>query len=371
MSKELKNRVLILTEKYTKCKREKEEIEKQFNEYKSKNMSIIFEEKELLQKKFDSINSLYSDMKSEHENKIDDLTKKIKALVNKNIKYQQKILNLENEKNEIKVQKEKIKEENEKLENENEELKEMVNNLMDENEHLDVQKKNLISKLNFHKHKKISNFFNENDFDNYIHAVYLINEDDVNEDVQILNYEENENNNDSENSFNNSIDSPNKEEIEDSCIMFLNNKRIKFRFVFNFYKPGKYTFKFAFIKNLTDASHLFDGCSKLIHIDFSNFNTHKIIDMNNMFFGCEQLKSLDLTGFNTIKVENMSEMFSGCEQLRYINLSSFKTFKVRSTFKMFYNVPDECKVITRNRGLLKEKNKIYDDDDDDDANDDF
>ena len=53
-------------------------------------------------------------MKSEHENKIDDLTKKIKALVNKNIKYQQKILNLENEKNEIKEQKEKIKEENEK-----------------------------------------------------------------------------------------------------------------------------------------------------------------------------------------------------------------------------------------------------------------
>ena len=38
---------------------------------------------------------------------------------------------------------------------------------------------------------------------------------------------------------------------------------------------------------------------------------------------------------------------------------------------MFYNVPDECKVITRNRGLLKEKNKIYDDDDDDDVNDDF
>ena len=44
MSKELKNRVIILTEQYTKCKREKEEIEKQFNEYKSKNMSIIFEE---------------------------------------------------------------------------------------------------------------------------------------------------------------------------------------------------------------------------------------------------------------------------------------------------------------------------------------
>ena len=134
MSKELKNRVIILTEQYTKCKREKEEIEKQFNEYKSKNMSIIFEEKELLQKKFDSINSLYSDMKSEHENEIDDLTKTIRELVNKNIIYQQKILNLENEKNEIKEQKEKIKEENEKLENENEELKEMVNNLMDENE---------------------------------------------------------------------------------------------------------------------------------------------------------------------------------------------------------------------------------------------
>ena len=357
MAKELRNRVLILTEKYIKCKREKEEIEKQYNEYKSKNSIIFDEEKELLQKKLDSINLLYSNIKTENENKIDDLTKTIRELINKNITYKQTIVNLENEKKEINEQKEKIKEENERLENENEELKEMVDNLIDENERLDDQKRSLISKLNFHKHNKISNFFNENDFDNYIHAVYLINEDEVNEDIQILNYERNDN--DSENSFD-SNNSPNKEEIEDSCIMFLNNKRVNFRFVFNFYKPGKFTFKFAFKKNLTDASHLFAECSNLIHIDFSNFNTHKIIDMNNMFYGCEQLKSLDLTNFNTTKVEDMSEMFSGCQQLRYINLSSFKTFKVRSTFQMFYYVPDDCKVITRNKGLLKEKNKIYD-----------
>ena len=361
MTKELKNRVLILTEKYTKCKREKEDIEKQFNEYKSKYMSIIFEN-ELLQKKFNTTNSSNPNMKSENENKIDDLTKKIKELVNKNIQYEQKILNLEKEKNEIKEQKEKIKEEKEKLTNENEELKEMVNNLMQENEQLDVQKRN------FHQFKTIPNFFNENDFDNYIHAEYLINEDDVNEDVQLLNYEENDN--DPQNPFNNPYDSPNKKEIEDSCIMFFNNKRIKFRFFFNFYKPGKYTFKFAFIKNLTNASHLFDECSNLIHIDFSHFKTDKIIDMNNMFFGCEQLQSLDLTSFNTIKVEDMSEMFSHCEQLKYINLSSFKTFNVKSTFKMFHKVPNECKVITSNRGLLKEKNKIYEDDDDDDDDDD-
>ena len=85
--------------------------------------------------------------------------------------------------------------------------------------------------------------------------------------------------------------------------------------------------------------------------------------MSNMFEGCVNLKSLDLSNFNTTKVEDMSQMFCGCEQLKYINLSSFKTFKVRSTFQMFYYVPDDCKVITRNKGLLKEKNKIYDDDD--------
>ena len=76
MNKELRNRVIILTEQYIKCKREKEEIEKKYKEYKSQNMNIIFdEEKEILQKKFDSINQLYSNIKSEHENKIDDLTK--------------------------------------------------------------------------------------------------------------------------------------------------------------------------------------------------------------------------------------------------------------------------------------------------------
>jgi len=361
MNKELRNRVIILTEQYIKCKREKEEIEKKYKEYKSQNMNIIFdEEKEILQKKFDSINELYSNRESEHKIEIEDLSKTIKTLVNNNIQYKQKIVNLENEKKELNEENEKIKEENEKLQNENEELKIILDNLREDNERLDDERRSLISKLNFNKNQKISNFFDENDFDNYIHAVYLIDESEVNEDIQILNYERNDD--ESDNSIS-SEENLQKQFIEESCLMFLNNKRVTFRFIFNFYKPGKFTFKLVFKKNLTDGSYLFSNCSNLIHIDFSHFNTHKIVDMSNMFEGCVNLKSLDLSNFNTTKVEDMSQMFCGCEQLKYINLSSFKTFKVRSTFQMFYYVPDDCKIITRNKGLLKEKNKIYDDDD--------
>ena len=37
-----------------------------------------------------------------------------------------------------------------------------------------------------------------------------------------------------------------------------------------------------------------DGCSSLIFLNLSNFNTNKVINMNNMFDGCSSLIFLNL-----------------------------------------------------------------------------
>ena len=45
---------------------------------------------------------------------------------------------------------------------------------------------------------------------------------------------------------------------------------------------------------IDDYQHIFDECSDITEIDFSNFNTSKVIYMNYMFYGCPLLTSLDI-----------------------------------------------------------------------------
>ena len=361
MAKELENRVIVITELYQKIKREKEELEKEYNEYKLNNPIDLENEneKEILQRKYNMLYDLFIKNKNiNYQEEIDNLKTKIKDLKEKNIINVNTISELE-EKNDlykkrIKILEEKydnyfqISEKLEMLENENKELNVKINHLKVENNNLENQNNKLVSQLNFYKYNKVSNHFNDNDFNNYIHALYIIKENDINKEIQLLNYEEDDN--ELIKIFSN------KYQLENSCIMFLNNKRVKFRFKFKFFKRGKFSFKFAFNKNLTNTSYLFSGCEKLVYLNFSNFNSSQITDMNNMFNGCIGLTKLDLSNFNTEKVKNMSRMFNNCIKLRYLNLSGFNTENVNLTTQMFHGIKSDCKIITKNILLIKEKN---------------
>ena len=70
--------------------------------------------------------------------------------------------------------------------------------------------------------------------------------------------------------------------------------------------------------HLVSAYDMFDNCTALTSIDFTNFNTSSIVDMSYMFSGCTSLQTLDLTTFNTENVQSMIEMFSGCSNLSTI-----------------------------------------------------
>ena len=57
---------------------------------------------------------------------------------------------------------------------------------------------------------------------------------------------------------------------------------------------------------------MFYGCSSLIELNLSNFNTNKVTNMSYMFYRCSSLKELNLSNFNTNNVTDMFGIFDGC-----------------------------------------------------------
>lgn len=80
---------------------------------------------------------------------------------------------------------------------------------------------------------------------------------------------------------------------------------------------------------------MFEYCSKLKSLDFSNFNTDNVRTMDFMFISCSSLTSLNLYKFKTENVTDMDSMFYRCSELTYINLSNFNTLNVTNMETMF------------------------------------
>ena len=92
--------------------------------------------------------------------------------------------------------------------------------------------------------------------------------------------------------------------------------------------------------NITDMSHLFDGCSKLTSLpDISDWNTTNVINMKGMFKNCSSLTSLpEISKWDTNKVENMSYMFFNCKRLSTLpNISKWITNNLTDISNMFSN----------------------------------
>ena len=181
----------------------------------------------------------------------------------------------------------------------------------------------------------------------YINAIYNITDNNLNKKIQLINCDE----------------KLNKEELENICEIYFDNKKIDFTYEYIFNKSGQYSFTFKFnslLKNanklfygcnclisldfgkfksnyLKDMTDMFNGCSELQILDLSNFKAKEVISMERAFKGCNKLKNLDIYDFNTNNVENMSETFSDCTSLTILNLSHFQTNKVKTMFRMFYN----------------------------------
>ena len=74
--------------------------------------------------------------------------------------------------------------------------------------------------------------------------------------------------------------------------------------------------------NVKDMSNMFYNCSLLEELNLSNFNTKNVSDMRFMFYDCQSLKKLNLINFNIYHCANMTKMFFRCLSIEELNISN-------------------------------------------------
>ena len=131
----------------------------------------------------------------------------------------------------------------EKLKNIIKTLKSKNSMLIEENKYLKLQIKQLKSEKNYSNNKTN---FSQPKGKNSIYAEYIISDSDINKDIRIINHDEEIEQYDYDDNWPNyyTEGTNNKEEIEDSCLIYFGKKPIKFSETFNFYKPRKIFFHF-------------------------------------------------------------------------------------------------------------------------------
>ena len=119
--------------------------------------------------------------------------------------------------------------------------------------------------------------------------------------------------------------------MNENCEIYINNELILFSYFYKFNKKGKYKIKYIFKDKIKNMSCMFFGCSSLININLSNFNTNNITVMRYMFLGCSSLTNINLSNFNTNNITKMRSMFFGCYKLK-INYIITKDKRILNEF---------------------------------------
>ena len=145
------------------------------------------------------------------------------------------------------------------------------------------------------------------------------------------------------------IEYKNEKEIKE-CKIEINNIKIPFCYTYKFGVKGKYIIKYIFDKSLTKTNNMFSGCSYLIKLDLSNFNTENVTDMGFMFNRCYKLTEIiGINKFNINKVNSMTAMFQESKELEYIELPNFKPYIFSNIGLKF----KKCKKIKILKGIHK------------------
>ena len=130
------------------------------------------------------------------------------------------------------------------------------------------------------------------------------------------------------------------------CKIIFKNKEYKLT---EFYKHNKFPknkgrfihIDLKIVQEITDASHMFDGCNKLISLqNLNNWNTSRLTKIDYMFRGCRLITSLpDISGWDTSNISSMKFLFSDCTSLRILpDISKWDTSKVINLNGMFHGI---------------------------------
>jgi len=138
--------------------------------------------------------------------------------------------------------------------------------------------------------------------------------------------------------------------INDKKIHFSKKDSHKKKIYFQFEKDGKYKFEIVFNDDITDLIGFFEGCTNIISLDLSNFDSRNITNMKCMLSGCQKLK--EIKGLNhliTNKVTSMKAMFQNCHEITFLDLSNFDTSNVTNMSFMFTG----CNSLKEIKGINK------------------
>ena len=105
-----------------------------------------------------------------------------------------------------------------------------------------------------------------------------------------------------------------------------------------YYYAKGYTDSSKKIPISSECNVMFSGCTSLVSIDMTGFDTSKATSMWGMFSGCENLATLTIDeNFSTGNVKDMEGMFNDCKKLTNIDVSGFDVSKVKTMKYMFHN----------------------------------
>ena len=94
---------------------------------------------------------------------------------------------------------------------------------------------------------------------------------------------------------------------------------------YKFSQKGINTIKVIITQALSKMNGLFDICSDLVNISFSEtFDTSHVKTMDEMFGSCYSLVNVNVSSFNTNLVSSYFQMFSLGQKLTSLDLSSFE-----------------------------------------------
>jgi surface protein len=120
--------------------------------------------------------------------------------------------------------------------------------------------------------------------------------------------------------------------------IYIDNKKTNFTKFIPSTNPAKnYEIRIVFKNKMIDCSYMFRGCTNIIKLDLSSFDTSNVVDMKHMFSICCFMEKINISNFKTDKVNDMSYMFNKCLSLEKIEFPpSFITKNVKNMEFMFH-----------------------------------
>ena len=119
---------------------------------------------------------------------------------------------------------------------------------------------------------------------------------------------------------------------------FDSSKLVSVENLFNELTSLKYIDLSNFGGALTSMKGLFKDLNSLESIKLSNIKTSKVTSIESMFENCASLTSIDLTDLDTTSLINMQKLFLGCSALKVINFSNLNIENVHSVSDIFKDI---------------------------------